>query len=54
MIHFILTYSYYHTVYYILYNSTCIKLTDYNLESQGNTWNLQKRALYVKFYPEMP
>ena len=28
--------------------------TEYNLEFQGSIWNLQKRALFMKFYPEMP
>ena len=28
--------------------------TEYNLELQGSVWNLQKRALFMKFYPEMP
>ena len=27
---------------------------EYNLEFQGCIQNLQKRALFVKFYPEMP
>ena len=31
----------------------CVKLTEYNLEFQGSVLSLQKRALYVKFYPEM-
>ena len=29
-------------------------LTEYNLEFQGSVQNLQKRALFMKFYPEMP
>ena len=28
--------------------------TEYNLEFQGSVRNLQKRALFMKFYPEMP
>ena len=31
-----------------------LEYTEYNLEFQGNVRNLQKRALFVKFYPEMP
>ena len=27
---------------------------EYNLEFQGNVQNLQKRPLFMKFYPEMP
>ena len=27
---------------------------EYNLEFQGSIQNLQKRALFMKFYPEMP
>ena len=27
---------------------------EYNLEFQGSVRNLQKRALFMKFYPEMP
>ena len=29
-------------------------LIEYNLEFQGSVQNLQKRALFMKFYPEMP
>ena len=28
--------------------------TEYNLEFQGSIHNLQKRVLFMKFYPEMP
>ena len=31
-----------------------IELSEYNLEFQGSIRNLQKRALFVKFYAEMP
>ena len=27
---------------------------EYNLEFEDSVWNLQKRALFMKFYPEMP
>ena len=27
---------------------------EYNLEFQGSVRNLQERALFMKFYPEMP
>ena len=27
---------------------------EYNLEFQGSFWNLQKRARFMRFYPEMP
>ena len=30
------------------------RYTKYNLEFQGSIQNLQKRALFMKFYPEMP
>ena len=29
-------------------------VSEYNLESEGNVQNLQKTALFMKFYPEMP
>ena len=29
-------------------------LIEYNLEFQGSVRNLQKRALFMKAYPEMP
>ena len=28
--------------------------SEYNLEFQGSVRNVQKRALFMKFYPEMP
>ena len=29
-------------------------MAEYNLEFQGSIQNLQKRTLFMKFYPEMP
>ena len=31
-----------------------VELSEYNLEFQCSIWNLQKRALFMNFYPEMP
>lgn len=31
----------------------CEWLPGYSLEYQGSVWNLQKKALFVKFYPDM-
>ena len=30
------------------------QIPEYNLEFQGSVRNLQKRALFMNFYPEMP
>ena len=33
---------------------SCQNQAEYNVEFQGSMWNLQKRTLFMKFYPEMP
>ena len=33
---------------------SCQNQAEYNLEFQGSVRNLQKRTLFMKFYPEMP
>ena len=38
----------------LAYSHKDIELSEYNLEFQGSIRNLQKRALFVKFYAEMP